>query len=65
VTVTSLYWFGPTPVDQPAPAYGPIGDAITDWTIDANRPGPVAVPNGAEVAVIRYNANHFWTVSAK
>ena len=64
VHVASLLWFGPTPA-APAPAYGGIGDEIVDFTVDANRPGPVPVPTGAVVAVLRYTASHAWTLAAR
>jgi hypothetical protein len=64
LTLHQLDWFGATPA-APAPATGGIGGEWTESVIDPNRPGPLPIPAGSVVAVIRYTANHAWTLAAR
>jgi hypothetical protein len=41
-----------------------VGGGSKDWTVETNRPGPITIPSGAAVAVLRYTADHDFTLGA-
>jgi GH25 family lysozyme M1 (1,4-beta-N-acetylmuramidase) len=61
VTAHQIVWCGDT--TGTAPAYLP-GGADTDWTFDPGRPGPLTPPAGAAQMIVRYTADHSFTLAA-
>jgi hypothetical protein len=59
VKIHDLLFYGAT---GPDPKGTGVGGAISNATIDPNRPGPLPVPKGAVMATLRYTADHSFGV---
>lgn len=63
VTAHQIGWCGDTPGNTEAPAYLP-GGTDKDWVFTSGRPGPLTPPAGAAQMILRYSADHPFTLAA-
>lgn len=63
VTAHQIVWCGDTPGNTDQPAYLP-GGTDKDWVFQPGRPGPLTPPAGAAQMILRYSADHPFTLAA-